>query len=120
MSIGNNIKKLRELRNFTQVHMSEKLDMSIAGYSKIERDETDLSVSRLEEIAKILETDMISILQLDPSKIFNINQQHGTSDIQSGYVGLQKNFDKQAIAMLVDQLKKENEFLKELLKSKTV
>lgn len=44
MTVGSNIKKLRELKNFTQQYMADSLNMSDGGYSKIERDETDISV----------------------------------------------------------------------------
>ena len=118
MSIGANIKKMRELRNFTQSHMGELLNMSLSGYSKIERDETDISIKRLEQIAKILETDIKSILELDLNKVFNIHQQHAENGIQSGYVGVQNNFDEVVLNKYIEQLKGENEFLKELLRLK--
>jgi transcriptional regulator with XRE-family HTH domain len=118
MSIGNNIKKLRELRNFTQSYISDRLQMSLSGYSKIERDETDISVKRLEQIAEILETDLKTILELNTEKIFNINFTHADKGNQSGYVGFQKNFDIKLFESLLEQLKNENQFLKELLKSK--
>lgn len=119
MSTGNNIKKLRELRNFTQSHISERLNMSLSGYSKIERDETDISLKRLEQIAEILETDVRTILELDTEKVFNIQQYHADNGNQSGYVGVQKNFDMKIFNTLIEQLKSENQFLKEMLKSKS-
>jgi transcriptional regulator with XRE-family HTH domain len=42
MSIGAKIKNLRELRNYTQAYMADQLNMSVNGYSKIEREETDV------------------------------------------------------------------------------
>lgn len=119
MSVGNNIKKLRELRNFTQSYISDKLNMSLSGYSKIERDETDISVRRLEQIAEVLETDVKTILDFDDNKIFNIVQHQKAKGNQSGYVANQKNFDIELLESLINQLRSENEFLKELLKSKT-
>lgn len=35
--IGNKIKNIRELKNFTQEYMAEKLDISQAAYSKLEK-----------------------------------------------------------------------------------
>jgi transcriptional regulator with XRE-family HTH domain len=46
MNVGEKIKKLRELKNYTQQHMAEELDLSLSGYGKIERNETDISVSK--------------------------------------------------------------------------
>ncbi len=44
MSVGNKIKQLRELRNYTQQYMADRLNMSLTGYGKIERDSTDISL----------------------------------------------------------------------------
>lgn len=118
MSTGNNIKKLRELRNYTQSHVSEKLNMSLSGYSKIERDETEISVKRLEQIAVVLETDVRTILAFDQDKIFNIQQYHADKGNQYGYVNTQKKFDAKIMETLIEHLKSENNFLRELLKSK--
>ncbi len=71
LSVGEKIKKMRELRNFTQNYMAEQLKMGQAGYSKIEQGETDISYSRLEQIAKVLKTNVEDIINFDEKKIFN-------------------------------------------------
>ncbi|HXA02953.1 MAG TPA: helix-turn-helix transcriptional regulator, partial [Cytophagaceae bacterium] len=43
MSVGSKIKKIRELRNYTQEYMADRLQMSQSGYSKIETDEVDVN-----------------------------------------------------------------------------
>jgi transcriptional regulator with XRE-family HTH domain len=65
MSIGKRIKKLRELRNYTQTYMSLELEISVSAYSKIERDETEISLKRLEQISKILNVSVNGIMQFD-------------------------------------------------------
>lgn len=82
MSIGNNIKKLRELKNYTQAYMAEKLDMSIPGYSKIENDKTDITVSKINLIAEILETDISTVLNFDAKNVFN---QKVNTSLVTGY-----------------------------------
>lgn len=71
MSIGKKIKQLRELRNFTQSYMAEQLGISLPGYGRIERDETDISIGRLNQIADILQTDLATVLNFEASHIFN-------------------------------------------------
>jgi len=39
-SIHDNIRKIRELKGFTQEHLANELDISIRAYSKIETGET--------------------------------------------------------------------------------
>ena len=52
--------------------MASELGMSLSGYSKIERDEVDLTLSRIQQIAQVLEVDMSQILDFDATQIFNI------------------------------------------------
>jgi transcriptional regulator with XRE-family HTH domain len=90
MQVGKKIKQLRELRNFTKNDLADALNMSLSGYSKIERDETDISLQRLSKIAEILETDVSAILNFDSKQVFNqlnnktangiVHHQHITGD----------------------------------------
>jgi transcriptional regulator with XRE-family HTH domain len=52
-SIGFKIKNFRQVRNITQEGMSELLNMSTSNYAKIERGEIDMTIKRLQEIAKV-------------------------------------------------------------------
>lgn len=71
--IGDNIKKFRELKDITREQVAGELNMSLSGYSKIERNEVDLTVSRVERIAEILEVDLSQLLNFDATQIFNIS-----------------------------------------------
>ncbi len=76
IKIGDNIKKFRELKNITREKMAADLQMSLSGYSKIERDEIDLSITRLQQIAQIIGVDISQILNFDSSQIFNVSNTH--------------------------------------------
>jgi transcriptional regulator with XRE-family HTH domain len=69
MSIAQNIKNIRELKNLTQDYMATQLDITQGAYSKIERGETDMPLSRLEQIAKILKIKLLDIVGFDEGKI---------------------------------------------------
>ena len=66
-----NIRKIRELKNLTREYVAEELKMSMSGYGKIERGEVDLTVSKLIEIAKVLDVSTEFIFKFDVSIIFN-------------------------------------------------
>jgi transcriptional regulator with XRE-family HTH domain len=87
MKIGDNIKKLRELRNYTQEVMAEKLNISQNAYSKIERGETDVSFSRLVQISQFLEVNLLDLIAFDGQKmLFNVtntNNQTATAYLQN-------------------------------------
>lgn len=71
LKVGNKIKKLRELKNYSQEFMADKLGISQAQFSKIERDESDMNVSRLSEIADILGMRIEDVLTFDERYVFN-------------------------------------------------
>lgn len=88
MNIGDNIKKFRELKNITREQLASELGLSVSGYSKIERGEIDLTVSRVQEIAQILEVDVSQILNFDATQVFNISnnqfvQGPGAKEVQN-------------------------------------
>ena len=65
-----NIRKIRELKNLTREYVAEELKMSMSGYGKIERGEVDLTVSRLIQIAKVLDVSIEFIFKFDVSVFF--------------------------------------------------
>jgi transcriptional regulator with XRE-family HTH domain len=67
-SVGKKIKKLRELRNYTQSYMAIELDITQQGYSKIEK-EGRLTVDQLDRIASILNVDSAYILNFDEEQL---------------------------------------------------
>ncbi len=71
--IIDNIKKFRELKSFTREMMADKLEMSVSGYSKLERGEVDLTLTKLYKIADLLEVSVSQILKFDASQIFNVS-----------------------------------------------
>ena len=56
--IGQNIKKLRELKNLSREEFAARIGLSPSGYSKIERGEVDLTIYRLGKIAMALEVSL--------------------------------------------------------------
>jgi transcriptional regulator with XRE-family HTH domain len=70
-SLNNNIKSLRELKNFTQEYMASSLSITQAGYSKIEKGKTQLSFSKLEKIANVLDVNLETIIKFDAKEYFN-------------------------------------------------
>lgn len=115
MNVGEKIKKLRELKNYTQQHIADQLNLSLSGYGKIERNETDISISRLEEIANILGVDVNTVLSFDEKHIFNMNNnQTANGIVQNQYMNPTELIDQ-----IINQYKEENQYLKELVRELT-
>ena len=102
MCIGKKIKQLRELRNYTQVHLAKEMGLSVGGYNKIETDKTDVTVRRLSQIAKVLETDLPTILSFEARQIFN---QSNFSDSAIGIILKQQNFQEKELSEFYSKIK---------------
>ena len=98
--IGNNIRKFRELKNITREVMAAELGLTASGYSKIERNEVDLSLSRIYKIARILDVNFNHLIVFDSAHLFN-----GTS-------GSDNNLYKEKY---IKKLEEENELLKNII-----
>lgn len=61
MKVNEKIRTIRQLKDFSQEDMAEKLGISKNTYANIERGETDVSVSRLEQIANTFEMDLVEL-----------------------------------------------------------
>lgn len=115
-----NIKKLRELRNFTQKHMADEMSMTQANYSKIEAGEVDIPYSRLEQIANVLKTNVEDLISYDERRVFNtyfdkveVAQTTHTGDILGNKVFIEEI--KNLYEARITDLKQENERLHTLL-----
>ncbi len=115
MSIGKTIKQLRELRDYTQAYMAEELGISVSGYGKIERDETDITLSRLQQIANVLETKIDSILNFDSTNVFN---QYYNKQANGVVQNMQVIGDDSVKSYLSDLKKEVDKLRKELLNQK--
>ena len=63
MKTHEKIRLMRELKQWSQETVAEKLNLSTNGYAKIERGETKLNLPRLEQIATIFHVDLMDLLQ---------------------------------------------------------
>ncbi|MFC0513122.1 helix-turn-helix domain-containing protein [Mucilaginibacter angelicae] len=72
-SIGDKIRIRRLMKSYSQEYMAFMLDISQAAYSNLERNETEMTIKRVFEIAEILE---ISPFELMPKPKFGSGINH--------------------------------------------
>lgn len=70
-SIGSHIKKLRELKNYTQQYMASRLNITVTAYGNIERGEVEITLRRLREIAHILGLHYTQIVDFDVDRLMS-------------------------------------------------
>jgi len=113
MELGQKIKKLRELKNFTQEHMAEQLGLTQSGYSKIESGEVDVPYQRLEQISKVLGLRPEDVISFNEHMVFNVmHNQTGNGLVIHNQVSPN---EKKLYEEQIESLKKEVEHLKSVL-----
>lgn len=111
-NIGDKIRKVRELKGYTQDFMAGKLEMSQRAYSKIENNDIKLDWGRIEDISKILDIEPTDLVSFDDSLVFNNCSQSGKANV------IHNNFPeelKKSYEDRVNHLEKEVLFLRGLL-----
>jgi len=113
----------RQLRKWSQEEMAARLGISTNGYAKIERGESDVSLSRLKQIAKVLEIELVELFNFGEKNIFyvigdnTLQNCHQFSNIHSSDNPDEAKiqFQLEKLYLIVQQQSKEIEYLKEII-----
>lgn len=79
--IGGNIRKCREKLNYTQEYVSDELGISRVQYGSIESGKNDITITRLYNIAKILNTSIEHILEVEKPDIYIANNSNALNKV---------------------------------------
>ncbi|MCW3102434.1 MAG: helix-turn-helix domain protein [Bacteroidetes bacterium] len=110
MNIGYKIKKLREWKGLSQEYIADEIGINQSTYSKIEGG-ADLTLSRLEQISKVLEVSPEDIICFNEKQmVFNLSNNTNASGVTIKNQ-VSKN-EKLIYEELIKTLKAENNFLK--------
>jgi transcriptional regulator with XRE-family HTH domain len=109
MEIAERIRMARLAKGLSQQNVAVELDLTTAAYSNIERGITDITVTRLLEISRILDKNMSELLGLDAGSGVN----DSSSLIYKQTLGQQIVTLTQQLGALQSQVDKlENDFRK--------
>jgi transcriptional regulator with XRE-family HTH domain len=119
MKINEKIRFMRQLKELSQEDMAVKLGLSLNGYANIERGETDVQMSRLEQIAQIFEVDLLELFSYGEKSVTclmgNINQFSDNNIWQNFSDSKEAQFEIQKLQLIVEQQLKEITYLKEII-----
>lgn len=113
MEIHDKIRVMREINQWSQEEMAEKLAMSANGYAKIERGQTGINIDKLKQIAQIFNINMVDLIaNHDKTFFFSIgdNNNHNYANNDEKYQAIIEMKDE-----LLKQKDKEIEALKEII-----
>ncbi len=65
MNTGEKIRQIRLLKGFSQENMADMLGISTTAYGDIERNKTELTISRATEIAKVLSVGIVDLMDIE-------------------------------------------------------
>jgi len=118
MKVSEKIRSIRQLKTFSQEDMAEKLGVSKNTYAKIERGETDVQLSRLEQIAEAFEMEFTELLMFGEKAITcvmgNVNQ-FSDNNVWQNYSDAKANMELEKLQIVVEQQTKEIDYLKEII-----
>jgi len=115
MKINDKVRFMRKERGWTQEFMAEKLEMTPNSYSNIERGITDIQNSRLEQIAKVFDTDLLDLYNYGERGI-NCLAGDNNQNIQNLIFSQEATTSElQKMQILVQQQTKEIGYLKEII-----
>jgi len=112
--IGENIRRLREFRGYSQEYMAAELNVSQRTYSNIENDSGKVSKNQIEHIAKVLEVDPVFLLTYDDKVVFK-NEHCEQVGMFNTYNAVSK-IERELFEKRIEELKEEITFLRSLIK----
>lgn len=86
MKVNEKIRLLREEKQWSQEDMAEKLNMSVTGYAKIERGESNSTMPRLEQISEVFGLDLCDFFMYGEEGKFVF--QHSGNNLQYSCISL--------------------------------
>ena len=118
ITIGNKLRVARASKGLSQDYVASKLGLSQQQYRRFENeDQNQITWGRLEQIAKILETDLDVILSIDKIPIFNSNIKdcHQVGNLSATYQNIDFEKERLSYQKHIDDLKDEVTFYRQLV-----
>lgn len=124
MALAQKLKLIRSLKNWTPEEVAEKLGISTHAYAKIERGETDVNLSRLQQIAEVMDISLSQLFGLDEKNVFNLigdqNGDHNNQCIDNNWnvnspsnEQIECKHQLEKANLMIEQQQKEIEYLKQ-------
>lgn len=127
--VSQNIRTLRKLKNLKQEAMAVDLKLSPHAYANIEQGKTDIQLSRLEQIAKVLGVEITDLfsgekewgfkLSIESSHVIHNHQQTSSLDVHQSSINAPHpnapTVEQEKTQWLLEEKEREMVYLKEMI-----
>ena len=120
MELYEKIRFMRSFKNWSQEEMANRLGLSVNGYAKIERGETDVTLSRLQQIVDVLGVDLAELFDLNEKNVFHFAGRYYAHHHQINYLAdasitesVELKHELEKSHLIIQQQEKEIGYLKE-------
>ncbi len=118
MQLHEKIRFFRRSKGLTQEQMAEKLNLTSVAYSNIERGESGVLMTRLEEIAQVMEIDLLDLLSLGEKNVIVLHGNVSNSNscfLQNVNISDKKDISASELQKdnIIEQQAKEIDYLKQ-------
>jgi len=110
MSIGKNIKNIREQKGLMQKEVAAVADMQASNYSKIESGQRDISVEALDRIAQFFGMTVDEVIHLEDSVPVPVRVEDKTANEKLQMISQLDEEDKHAVYRIIDGMLTKNKF----------
>lgn len=111
VSVGKNIKKIREQKGLMQKEVASIADMQASNYSKIESGQRDVSVEALDKIAQFFGMKVDEIIHFEDAKNpIPIKVEDKTANEKVKLISQLDEEDKHAVYRIIDGMLTKNKF----------
>jgi transcriptional regulator with XRE-family HTH domain len=114
IELGENIRKIRELKGFSQQNLADEIKVDQKTISRIEKGDLSPKFDTLIAISKVLSVTLSQLLSFNESLIFNNYNQYQQGGNYNAYI----NTEIEKIEELYKQLLREKDEVIALLKNK--
>jgi transcriptional regulator with XRE-family HTH domain len=111
VSLGKNIKLIREQKGLMQKEVASVADMQASNYSKIESGQRDISVEALDKVAQFFGMTVDEVIHFEDAKILSpVKVEDKTANEKVQLISQLDEEDKNAVYRIIDGMLTKNKF----------
>ena len=111
ISVGKNIKTIREQKGLMQKEVASVADMQASNYSKIESGQRDISVEALDKVAQFFGMTVDEVIHFEDAKILSpVKVEDKTANEKVQLISQLDEEDKNVVYRIIDGMLTKNKF----------